>query len=105
MRGDLSPSRLDGGLTVWLTAMGSVLASAVLAVVILVRAAIAGWPGLAEALCRSVAGVWAASLKLTDCPMPSWHTVQPVLSMGCGELLPTYRSRSGCVLNGCGYFS
>ena len=44
------------GLSAWLTAMGSVLASAVVAVVILVRAAIAGWPGLAEAVCRSVAG-------------------------------------------------
>jgi len=44
------------GLAVWLTAMGSVLASAVVAVGILVRAAIAGWPGLAEAVCRSMAG-------------------------------------------------
>lgn len=44
------------GLAVWLTAMASVLASAVVALIFLVRAAIAGWPGLAEAVCRSVAG-------------------------------------------------
>ena len=44
------------GLAAWLTAMASVLASALVAVAILVRAAIAGWPGLAEAVCRSVAG-------------------------------------------------
>jgi Zn-dependent protease with chaperone function len=44
------------GLAAWLTAMVSVLASAAAAVQFLVRAAIAGWPGLAEAVCRSVAG-------------------------------------------------
>jgi Zn-dependent protease with chaperone function len=36
--------------------MASVLASAVVALQFLVRAAIAGWPRLAEAVCRSVAG-------------------------------------------------
>jgi Zn-dependent protease with chaperone function len=44
------------GLGAWLTAMASVLASAGAAVVLLAGAAIAGWPRLAEAVCRSVAG-------------------------------------------------
>jgi Zn-dependent protease with chaperone function len=44
------------GLAAWLTAMASVLASAGAAVALLVGAAIAGWPRLAEAVCRSVAG-------------------------------------------------
>jgi Zn-dependent protease with chaperone function len=44
------------GLAAWLAAMASVLISAEAAVLFLVKAAIAGWPGLAEALCRSVAG-------------------------------------------------
>ncbi len=44
------------GLAAWLAAMASVLVSAEAAVLFLVKAAIAGWPGLAEALCRSVAG-------------------------------------------------
>src|SRR4029078_10165527 len=45
------------------------------------------------------------SVKLTDCPIPSWHAVHPVRSTGCGELLPTYASMLGCVVNGCGNFS
>jgi Zn-dependent protease with chaperone function len=44
------------GLTAWLTAMASVLTCLGLALVFLVRAAVAGWPRLAEAVCRSVAG-------------------------------------------------
>jgi Zn-dependent protease with chaperone function len=48
------------GLAAWLTAMVSVLASAVVALQFLVRATIAGWPGLAEAVCRSVAGAACA---------------------------------------------
>jgi Zn-dependent protease with chaperone function len=44
------------GLTAWLTAMASVLACATVALEFLVRAAASGWPGLAEAVCRSVAG-------------------------------------------------
>ncbi len=44
------------GLTAWLTAMASVLACAVTALRFLVNAAITGWPGLAEAVCRSVTG-------------------------------------------------
>jgi Zn-dependent protease with chaperone function len=44
------------GMAAWSTAMASVLASALVALQFLVRAAIAGWPGLAEAVCRSVAG-------------------------------------------------
>jgi hypothetical protein len=44
------------GLAAWLTAMASVLACAVVALEFLVRAAVSGWPGLAEAVCRSVAG-------------------------------------------------
>jgi Zn-dependent protease with chaperone function len=44
------------GLAAWLTATGGVLASAAAAVVLLAGAAMAGWPRLAEAVCRSVAG-------------------------------------------------
>jgi hypothetical protein len=44
------------GLAAWLTAMVSVLAGAGAAVALLAGAAIAGWPRLAEAVCRSVAG-------------------------------------------------
>jgi Zn-dependent protease with chaperone function len=44
------------GLAAWLTAMVSVLATAATGVQILIGAAIAGWSGLAEAVCRSVAG-------------------------------------------------
>ena len=44
------------GLAAWLTAMASVLAGAGAAVALLAGAAIAGWPRLAEAVCRSVAG-------------------------------------------------
>ena len=44
------------GLTAWLTAMVSVLAAVAAALQFLVRAAVAGWSGLAEAVCRSVAG-------------------------------------------------
>lgn len=44
------------GLAAWLTAMASVLASLVVTLEYLVRAAVAGWPGLAEAVCRSMAG-------------------------------------------------
>ena len=44
------------GLITWVTAMASVLACVVTALRFLVDAAIAGWPGLAEAVCRSVTG-------------------------------------------------
>jgi Zn-dependent protease with chaperone function len=44
------------GLGAWLTVMASVLASVAMALFLLVRAAIVGWSGLAEAVCRSVAG-------------------------------------------------
>jgi Zn-dependent protease with chaperone function len=44
------------GLAAWLTAMASALASAGAAVALLAGAAIAGWPRLAEVVCRSVAG-------------------------------------------------
>ena len=44
------------GLTAWLISLASVLACLVVAIQFLVRAAIAGWPLLAEAICRSVAG-------------------------------------------------
>jgi Zn-dependent protease with chaperone function len=44
------------GLAAWLIALASVLGCVVAAVQFLVRAAIAGWPLLAEAICRSVAG-------------------------------------------------
>jgi Zn-dependent protease with chaperone function len=44
------------GLAAWLTAMASAVAGAGAAVWFLTGAAIAGWPGLAQAVCRSVAG-------------------------------------------------
>jgi Zn-dependent protease with chaperone function len=44
------------GLAAWLVAMVSVLASILAAIQYLFTAAIAGWPHLAEAVCRSVAG-------------------------------------------------
>jgi Zn-dependent protease with chaperone function len=51
--GGISP-RL--GLASWLTAMVSALASVAVALQFLVRAAVAGWSRLAEAVCHSVAG-------------------------------------------------
>jgi len=44
------------GLAAWLTAMASALAAAAAALVFLIRAAVGGWTGLAEVVCRSVAG-------------------------------------------------
>jgi Zn-dependent protease with chaperone function len=44
------------GLTAWLIAMASVLVSAGVALTLVTRAAIAGWSGLAEVVCRSFAG-------------------------------------------------
>jgi Zn-dependent protease with chaperone function len=44
------------GLTAWLIAILTALSSAAVALVLLLRAAVAGWPGLARAVCRSVAG-------------------------------------------------
>lgn len=44
------------GLAAWLTAMASVLASLAVTLQYLIRAAVAGWPGLAEAVCRSMTG-------------------------------------------------
>lgn len=44
------------GLAAWLAAMASVLACLATAVFFLASAAVAGWPGLAEDVCRSVAG-------------------------------------------------
>jgi len=44
------------GLAAWLAAMVSVLASLLAALQYLFTAAVAGWPQLAEAVCRSVAG-------------------------------------------------
>ncbi len=48
------------GLAAWLTAMVSAVASAIAALQFLVRAAITGWPNLAEAVCRSVTGTACA---------------------------------------------
>ena len=44
------------GLTAWLTALASVLGCLVIAIQFLIRAALAGWPLLAEVICRSVTG-------------------------------------------------
>jgi Zn-dependent protease with chaperone function len=44
------------GLAVWLVAVLSALASALIAVSFLVRAAVAGWPTFAGTICRSVYG-------------------------------------------------
>jgi Zn-dependent protease with chaperone function len=48
------------GLAAWLTAMASVVACAIAALQFLIRAAITGWPSLAEAVCRSVTGTACA---------------------------------------------
>ena len=42
------------GLTAWLTAMSSVLASVAVALAVLARAAIDGWPAFARTVCESV---------------------------------------------------
>ena len=44
------------GLAVWFAAMSSALASAVVAVAFLVRAAVDGWPRFAGTICQSVTG-------------------------------------------------
>jgi Zn-dependent protease with chaperone function len=44
------------GLAAWLTAMASAVAAAITALWFLAGAAVAGWPGLAQAVCRSVTG-------------------------------------------------
>jgi Zn-dependent protease with chaperone function len=44
------------GLAAWLAAMVSVLAAVLAAIQYLITAAVAGWPQLATAVCRSVAG-------------------------------------------------
>jgi Zn-dependent protease with chaperone function len=44
------------GLAAWLTAMATALASAAMALQLLIVAAVAGWTGLAEVVCRSVTG-------------------------------------------------
>jgi Zn-dependent protease with chaperone function len=44
------------GLAAWLAAMISVLAALLAAIQYLITAAVAGWPQLAKAVCRSVAG-------------------------------------------------
>ncbi len=44
------------GIAAWLAAMTTALVSTALALQFLVRSVVAGWPGLAEAVCRSVAG-------------------------------------------------
>ncbi len=44
------------GLAAWLAAMVSVLAAVLAAIQYLITAAVEGWPQLAEAVCRSVAG-------------------------------------------------
>jgi hypothetical protein len=44
------------GLAAWLAAMASVLVSAALAILFLIRTVAADWPTLTQALCRSVAG-------------------------------------------------
>jgi Zn-dependent protease with chaperone function len=44
------------GLAAWLTAMASVLVSAALALLFLIRTVAADWPSLTQALCHSVAG-------------------------------------------------
>src|SRR5271166_4655499 len=44
------------GIAAWLAAMITALLSAAVALQFLVRVVVAGWPGLAQAVCRSVAG-------------------------------------------------
>jgi Peptidase family M48 len=44
------------GLAAWLTAMASAVGAAITSLWFLAGAAVSGWPGLAQAVCRSVAG-------------------------------------------------
>jgi Zn-dependent protease with chaperone function len=44
------------GLAAWLTAMASAVGAAIAALWFLAGAAVSGWPGLAQAVCQSVAG-------------------------------------------------
>lgn len=44
------------GMAAWLGAMASAAASAAVALQFVIRAVVAGWPGLSEVVCRSVAG-------------------------------------------------
>jgi Zn-dependent protease with chaperone function len=44
------------GLAAWLTAMASAVGAAIAALWFLAGAAVSGWPGLAQAVCRSVTG-------------------------------------------------
>ena len=69
------------GLAAWLTAMASVVACAIAALQFLVRAAITGWPSLAEAVCRSVAG--------TACAPTLYKSAAFEAALGAAALLGT----------------
>jgi Zn-dependent protease with chaperone function len=67
------------GLAAWLTAMASVLACAGAALALLVGAAVAGWPGFAEVVCRSVAG--------RACPVVVYRSALFELPLGAAALV------------------
>jgi Zn-dependent protease with chaperone function len=69
------------GLAAWLTAMVSAVASGVAALQFLVRAAITGWPSLAEAVCRSVTG--------TACAPTLYKSAAFEAALGAAALLGT----------------
>ena len=68
------------GLMAWLTAMASVLTCAMAAVQFLVNAAIANWPWLAEAVCRSVTGRACAAAVYRSAAFELGLTVAAVIA-------------------------
>jgi Zn-dependent protease with chaperone function len=78
------------GLAAWLTAMASAVGAALAALWFLAGAAVSGWPGLAQAVCRSVTGrvcapsmyrgalfelalATAATLAVATAAVAAWH--------------------------------
>jgi Zn-dependent protease with chaperone function len=59
------------GIAAWMAAMMSAVAAATAAVCLLVSGAIAGWGGLAEVICRSVAGHACAATVYTSAAFES----------------------------------
>ncbi|HXS65798.1 MAG TPA: M56 family metallopeptidase [Streptosporangiaceae bacterium] len=75
------------GLAAWLAAMASVLISAEAVVLFLVKAAIAGWPGLAEAVCRSVTGHACAVAVYTSAAFELCVSLVAVLAVSAAAMV------------------
>ncbi len=78
------------GLAAWLAAMASVLISAEAAVLFLVKAAVAGWPGLAEAVCRSVTGQACAAAVYRSAAFELGVSLAAVLA-ACAAVVVAWR--------------